>query len=129
MSRVLVVEDNQANLKLVRDLLKREGLDVLTAGDAHTGIAIAKEQRPALIIMDVQLPGTDGLVATRVLKADPSTARIPVIILTAHAMRGDETRIPECGCDHYVSKPIRYKEFLAIVRQALGDGASAQEDA
>lgn len=120
MKRVLVVEDNAANLRLVNDILKRAGYEVLTASEAQEGIDLAVAQRPDLILMDIQLPGMDGLAATGILKADERTADIPIVALTAHAMRGDEQRILDAGCDRYVSKPIRYKHFLEVVAEILG---------
>lgn len=119
MTRVLAVEDNAANLRLVKDILERAGYEVITATDAPTGIEAARTQQPDLILMDIQLPGMDGLTATGLLKADEATASIPIIALTAHAMRGDETRILAAGCDRYVSKPIRYRHFLDVVSEVL----------
>ncbi len=121
MKRVLVVEDNAANLRLVSDILARAGYAVLSATDARAGIALATAEVPDLILMDIQLPGMDGLTATAHLKGDPRTAGIPVVALTAHAMTGDEQRILDAGCDRYVSKPIRYRRFLEVVAEILGD--------
>lgn len=123
MRRVLAVEDNAANLRLVKDILERAGYEVLTATDAPSGIQIAKAEGPDLILMDIQLPGMDGLTATGLLKGDPQTADIPIIALTAHAMRGDEKRILDAGCDRYVSKPIRYRHFLEVVAGILAEYA------
>ncbi|HEY8047593.1 MAG TPA: response regulator [Ramlibacter sp.] len=116
---VLVVEDTPANMKLVAMLLRREGYDVLQAWSAEEAIEIARAQRPALVLMDMQLPGLDGLAATRVLKSDAATRDMPVIAVTALAMSGDEERIRAAGCDGYVAKPIRYKEFLHEVAKVL----------
>jgi two-component system cell cycle response regulator DivK len=116
---ILVIEDMPANMKLATLLLRREGYEVLQATNAHDGIALAREHRPALILMDIQLPGMDGLDATRILKADQATRAIPVVALTAFAMKGDEDRILAAGCDGYVAKPIQYKLFLATVKQKL----------
>ncbi len=118
--RILVVEDNPANMKLVASLLGKEGYEVLRATDAPGGIAMAREQLPGLILMDIQLPGMDGLAATHLLKEDPATKHIPVIALTAFAMKGDEEKMLAAGCDGYIAKPIRYKEFLATVASFLG---------
>lgn len=115
MARVLVVEDNPANLALAIFLLESAGHEVLTARDAEAGLALARAELPELILMDIQLPGMDGLEATLVLKADDATCTIPVIALTALAMKGDEERIRAAGCDGYIAKPLRYKEFLAAV--------------
>lgn len=119
MARILVIEDNTANMKLVVFLLESEGHDVLQANDAEQGIRLAREQLPELILMDVQLPGMDGLVATRLLKGDAATRAIKVVALTAFAMRGDEENIRAAGCDGYVAKPIRYQEFLQTVGNML----------
>ena len=112
---VLVVEDTPANMKLLAMLLRKEGYEVLQAWSAEEGIEVARAKRPALILMDVQLPGLDGLSATRILKSDAATSNVPVIAVTALAMSGDEERIRAAGCDGYVSKPIRYKQFLQEV--------------
>ncbi|KJU81277.1 response regulator receiver protein, partial [Candidatus Magnetobacterium bavaricum] len=112
---ILIIEDNPMNMKLATDVLRRQGYTVLQATDADTGINIAIQERPALILMDIQLPGIDGLTATRMLKNNETTKHIKIIALTAFAMKGDEERMIEAGCDAYISKPIRYKEFLATV--------------
>jgi two-component system cell cycle response regulator DivK len=118
MTRVLVVEDNPANMSLATFLLESAGYSVLSATDAEAGLTLAREEQPDLILMDIQLPGMDGLAATMQLKGDDATRAIPVIALTALAMKGDEERIRAAGCDGYIAKPIRYQEFLsAIVAQ------------
>jgi len=122
MSRVLIVEDNPANMTLAVFLLKSAGYTVITATDAEAGVAIARAEQPDLILMDIQLPGMDGLQATTLLKADDATRAIPVIALTALAMKGDEERIRAAGCDGYVAKPLAYKEFLATVSAQLSRG-------
>jgi two-component system cell cycle response regulator DivK len=119
MTRVLVIEDNPANMTLATFLLESAGYGVLTAIDAETGLTIARAEKPDLILMDIQLPGMDGLEATAILKADAQTASIPVIALTALAMKGDEERIRAAGCDGYIAKPLAYKEFLATVKAQL----------
>jgi two-component system cell cycle response regulator DivK len=119
MARVLVVEDNPTNMKLAITLLQSAGHSVLTAADAETGLAMAREQQPNLILMDMQLPGMDGLKATALLKGDDATRAIPVIALTALAMKGDEERIRAAGCDGYIAKPMRYHEFLATIATQL----------
>lgn len=119
MARILVIEDNAANMKLVVFLLDEAGHETLQAGDAEEGIRIARERHPGLILMDVQLPGMDGLAATRLLKADTATRTIKVVALTALAMSGDRERIEAAGCDGYVAKPIRYREFLKVVGEML----------
>lgn len=118
MPVVLIVEDNRSNMLLAADLLEGAGFSVLEATNADDGIAVARRALPDVIVMDIQLPGTDGLTATRLLKSDPLTRDIPVVAVTAHAMRGDEARILAAGCDCYVSKPIRYAEFVERVREA-----------
>ena len=119
MTRVLVVEDNPANMTLAVFLLESAGHSVLSATDAEVAMAMARAEQPDLILMDIQLPGMDGLEATTLLKADEATRAIPVIALTALAMKGDEERIRAAGCDGYIAKPIRYREFLAAVALQL----------
>jgi two-component system, cell cycle response regulator DivK len=119
MARVLVVEDNPANMTLAKFLLESVGHTVLLATDAETGLTFARMEQPDLILMDIQLPGMDGLQATGILKRDPATSEIPVIALTALAMKGDEERIRAAGCDGYIAKPLAYKEFLATISDRL----------
>jgi two-component system, cell cycle response regulator DivK len=119
MATVLVIEDNPTNMKLATTLLETAGHTVMTATDAEAGLTLARERRPQLILMDIQLPGMDGLQATMQLKNDPRTREIPVIALTALAMKGDEERIRAAGCDGYIAKPMRYQDFLAMVAQQL----------
>jgi two-component system, cell cycle response regulator DivK len=119
VSTVLVIEDNPANMTLAIFLLQSAGHVVLSATDAEAGLAIARAEQPALILMDIQLPGMDGLEATMQLKRDDATRRIPVIALTAFAMKGDEERIRAAGCDGYIGKPMRYKEFLTAIAAHL----------
>jgi two-component system, cell cycle response regulator DivK len=122
--RILVVEDNAANMKLATFLLESAGHEVLPANDAEAGLALARSEQPSLILMDIQLPGMDGLQATALLKQDDRTRSIPVIALTALAMKGDEERIRAAGCDGYIAKPLAYKEFLATVATYLQASAS-----
>jgi two-component system cell cycle response regulator DivK len=119
MARVLVIEDNVSNMKLATFLLESVGHAVLAAPDAEAGLAMAVAERPDLVLMDVQLPGMDGLQATALLKAGAATRSIPVIALTALAMKGDEERIHSAGCDGYIGKPMAYKDFLATVARFL----------
>ena len=119
MAKVLIVEDNPANMTLAVFLLKSAGYTILSAIDAEAGLAVARAERPDLILMDIQLPGMDGLQATALLKADQATRAIPVIALTALAMKGDEQRIRAAGCDGYIAKPLAYKEFLATISAQL----------
>jgi two-component system, cell cycle response regulator DivK len=116
---ILVVEDNPANLKLATTVLEHAGYQVLHAGTAADGIALARRHRPDLILMDIQLPGMDGLTATSVLKTDAETRAIPIVALTAFAMVGDEARILAAGCDGYIAKPFDYKVFLSRVESIL----------
>jgi len=118
--RVLVVEDNAVNLELVAALLEEEGYQVLSTTAAEAGLALALREQPDLILMDVQLPGMTGYEVTRRLKADPATAAIPVIALTAHAMRGEEGRAKEAGCDAYLTKPLDTQSFRDTLRRLLG---------
>ena len=120
MGKVLIVEDNPVNMELAVMLLESAGHSVLRAEDAETGLALARAKRPDLILMDIQLPGMDGLTATRMLKDDPATCAIPIIALTALAMIGDEARILAAGCDDYIAKPLHYKHFLAKIAEFVG---------
>jgi CheY-like chemotaxis protein len=103
---ILVVDDNPINTKLVSFILAARGYVVRTAGDAQEALALIKETPPRLILMDIQLPGMDGLALTRLLKADPQTSGIIIFALTAYAMKGDDQRAREAGCDGYITKPI-----------------------
>lgn len=127
MKKILLVEDNAANRKLLGGILRRAHHDVREAPTADEGLALALQEPFDLVVMDIQLPGTDGLTATRLLRRNPATQAIPVLAVTAHAMRGDEKRILEAGCDGYVAKPIAYKEFLAEVARLLATGESREE--
>jgi two-component system, cell cycle response regulator DivK len=115
MAKILIVEDNPANMTLAVFLLESAGHSVIRATDAEAGLTLARDEQPQLILMDIQLPGMDGLEATALLKRGTSTRAIPVIALTALAMNGDEARIRAAGCDGYVAKPLQYKDFLAVV--------------
>jgi two-component system cell cycle response regulator DivK len=119
MSTVLIIEDNPANMTLATFLLESEGHRVIAAIDAEAGLTLARAQCPDLILMDIQLPGIDGLQATSLLKADEITRNIPVIALTALAMKGDEERIRAAGCDGYIAKPLDYRQFLAAISAQL----------
>ncbi len=119
MARILIVEDTSANLKLAVFLLESAGHTVLSAVDAEAGLTLARNERPDLILMDIQLPGMDGLQATALLKRDDATRAIPVIALTALAMKGDEERMRAAGCDGYIAKPLRYQDFLATIAAHL----------
>jgi two-component system cell cycle response regulator DivK len=119
MATILVVEDNRANMTLATVLLESVGHTVLGATDAEAGLAVARTEHLDLILMDIQLPGMDGLQATMLLKQDEVTRGIPVIALTALAMKGDEERIRTAGCDDYIAKPMRYPNLLAVVAARL----------
>lgn len=113
--RVLVVEDNAINLELITDILEGEGYRVATAVCGQEALDSVRAEKPALVLMDVQLPGMDGLTVTRLLKADPGTRDIPVVALTAHAMRGDEEMMYAAGCDDYIPKPIKIARFRQVL--------------
>jgi two-component system cell cycle response regulator DivK len=119
MARILVIEDNPANMKLAFLLLNNVGHTVLSAVDAETGLTMARADRPDLILMDIQLPGMVGLAATALLKQDPLTAAIPVIALTALAMKADKEKSRLAGCDAYIAKPLRYQELYAAIDTLL----------
>jgi two-component system cell cycle response regulator DivK len=116
---VLVVEDNADNRTLMMDLFTSLGYDVFEAPDGEQGVRLAFEKKPSLILMDLSLPEKDGWQAARELKADPETAKIPIIALTAHAMRGDRERALEAGCDDYLAKPINLMELLDTIKKYI----------
>jgi two-component system, cell cycle response regulator DivK len=116
---VLIVDDNPMNMKLVRALLTGEGYDVRTAGDALEAMAILEQWHPRLILMDIQLPGIDGLELTRQLKSNPVTEQIIIIGLTAYAMKGDEERILAAGCDGYIAKPINTRTLPRLIETLI----------
>jgi len=119
MARILVVEDNVANRILARELLVAHGHEVLDAHAGREGVESARRDQPDLILLDLQLPDIDGYAVVRELRADASTAGIPVVALTAFALEGDRERAIASGCDGYVTKPIRYKELLESIREVL----------
>jgi CheY-like chemotaxis protein len=116
---ILVVDDNPTNLKLVADVLEFEGHHVITAGDAEEAQTIIARTPPDLILMDIALPGMDGLTLTRQLKADPQTRHIRVVALTAFAMKGDDNKATAAGCEGYITKPIDTRKFPAQVAAYL----------
>ena len=122
MKLILIVEDNDKNLKLVRDVLQVKGYATVEAGNAEDGIVLARERKPDLILMDIQLPGMSGIDAIGVLRADAATAAIPVVAVTASVMPQDRNKITEAGFNAYVGKPINLKEFLDTVRTLLERG-------
>ncbi len=119
MDTILIVEDNEKNMKLVRDVLQVKGYATLEAMTGEDGVRLAKERLPALVLMDIQLPGISGIEALKQLRADPATAAIPVIAVTASVMVSDRRNITDAGFDGYVGKPLNLKEFLAAVASAL----------
>lgn len=120
MARILIVEDNPANLKLAEAILHYAGHETLAAIDGAEGVALARLELPDLILMDVQMPGMNGLEATRLLKQDPGTTSIPVLGLTAFAMKGDAERILAAGCDAYLPKPYSHTQLTEAVANLLG---------
>ena len=119
--KVLIVEDNELNMKLFHDLLEAQGYETLETREGLSALAIARAHRPDLILMDIQLPEISGLEVTKWLKDDEALAHIPVIAVTAFAMKGDEERIRQGGCEAYISKPISVSKFLETVKSYLGD--------
>ena len=119
MATILIIEDNRANMKLATLLVRNVGHTALCAIDAETGVTLARTEQPHLILMDIQLPGIDGLAATSLLKHDPVTSDIPIIALTAMAMRGDEQKTKDAGCDAYITKPLRYQELYEAIDALL----------
>ena len=128
MASVLIIEDNPANMKLTRLLMHHAGHAVISAVDAETGLTMARAHLPDLILMDVQLPGMDGCTATALLKQDPVTGDIPIIALTSMAMKDDEEKSRNAGCDGYIAKPLRYQELYAAVDALLLKRASRNVD-
>jgi two-component system cell cycle response regulator DivK len=125
MSLILIVEDNEKNLKLVRDILQVKGYETIEAGSAEDGLRLAAERGPDLILMDIQLPGMNGIEALKVLRADAALAAIPVIAVTASVMQQDRNLITQAGFDGYIGKPLNLKEFLEAVRAMLAKHGKA----
>jgi len=119
-ARILIVEDNDDNMVLVRDVLTSRGYTVIEAVDGQQGLDLAQSERPDLIIMDLSLPLVDGWTVVRQLKADPELRRIPVVALTAHAMVGDREKALDAGCDDYLAKPIRLALLIGKVKEFVG---------
>ena len=119
---ILYVEDNEFNRKIVRDLLARTSYRLIEANDGETGVATARQERPDLIIMDIQLPRMSGLDATRALRADPATAHIPIIMITSFALSGDDQKAKEAGATDYLAKPYSPRELLETIRRLAPEG-------
>jgi two-component system cell cycle response regulator DivK len=120
MSTVLIVEDNEKNMKLARDVLQARGYATLEAVTGEEGVRLVRERKPDLVLMDIQLPGMNGIEALAQLRADASTARIPVVAFTASVTPTDRSQIDQAGFDGFLSKPINLKEFLATVQRFCG---------
>jgi two-component system cell cycle response regulator DivK len=125
---VLIVEDNELNMKLFHDLLQAHDIDTIQTRNGHEVMGLARARQPDLIIMDIQLPEISGLEVTKMLKDDPDLRRIPVVAVTAFAMKGDEQKIREGGCEDYISKPISVGRFIEVIKSHL-ERASAPEAA
>jgi two-component system, cell cycle response regulator DivK len=121
---ILIVEDNDKNLKLVRDLLRHHGFETIEATNAEDGIALARARMPRLVLMDIQLPGMDGVAALRELRAHPQTAAVPVVAVTAFAMKDDRDRLLAAGFDGYLEKPVDVRALPSTVDSYLGARAS-----
>ena len=121
MATILIVEDNEMNRDMLSRRLTRRGFEVVIAVDGKAGVEAAASHRPDLVLMDMSLPVIDGWEATRRLKADPQTAAIPVIALTAHAMAGDREKAMEAGCDDYDTKPIELPSLIEKIGKLIGD--------
>ncbi|MFD2183884.1 response regulator [Rhodoplanes azumiensis] len=120
MSRILVIEDTEDNRRILRDLLTHAGFTLAEAGDGARGVALALEEKPDLILMDMQLPIVDGYEAARRIKADPALRATPIIAVTSYALAGDEEKARAAGCDAYVTKPFSPRQLLAKVKELLG---------
>lgn len=122
MSTILIVEDNEKNMKLARDVLQARGYVTLEAVTGEDGVRMAIEKKPDLVLMDIQLPGINGIEALRQVRADPDCARIPIVAFTASVMSSDRSQITAAGFDGFLGKPINLKEFLETVKQVLETG-------
>lgn len=118
-ARILVVEDQEDNRRIVRDLLTSASYEVIEAETGEAGVAVAETARPALILMDIQLPGIDGYEATRRIKASPALRHIPIIVITSYALSGDDVKAFDAGCDDYLAKPYDPFELLGKIRHRL----------
>jgi len=118
---ILIIDDNETSLTLMRDIVNRIGFSAIEAGDAETGVRLAREKSPDLILMDIRLPGMDGIDATKLLKAAPETARIPVLAVSASAFERDRRRALAAGCAAYITKPFNFDEFVKTIVGYLGE--------
>jgi two-component system cell cycle response regulator DivK len=118
---ILIVEDNELNMRLFNDVLQASGYQTLQTGDGSEAVALAEEHRPDLILMDMRLPGISGMEATQIIKARDDLRHIPIVAVTASALKGDEEKILAGGCDGFIAKPISIPMFLATVAQFLGE--------
>ena len=119
---ILIVEDNDKNLKLARDLLRFHGFETVESTNAEDGLVLARDRQPGLVLMDIQLPGMDGVTALEHLRGDPATSRIPVCAMTASVMKEDRERFDKAGFDGFITKPIDVRAFPQQVRDALARG-------
>ncbi len=122
MNTILIVEDNEKNMKLARDVLQSKGYAILEAVTGEVGVRLAIEKKPDLVLMDIQLPGINGMEALRQVRADPACAKIPVVAFTASVTPADRSQISAAGFDGFISKPINLKEFLETVKRVLESG-------
>ena len=121
MKKILIIEDNEKNRMLIRDILQRFGYETVEAINGEEGIRMAKENKPDLILMDMQMPVMDGFKAIEVLRTDPGTENIKIIAVTAFAMKGDREKIIEVGADDYLSKPFDIRELMIVIKRILGE--------
>jgi two-component system cell cycle response regulator DivK len=119
--RILLVEDNEFNRKIVRDLLAKQPYDLLEAHDGEAGVEAARRDKPDVIVMDVQLPKLSGLDATRAIRAEPETAKIPIIVVTSFALSGDDKKAMDAGASAYLAKPYSPRQLLDTIRRMAGD--------
>lgn len=124
---ILVVEDNDMNMQLVEYLLEEAGYEILKASSGEEALRLAASGSPSLVLMDIHLPGMDGLSVAREMKKSEGMSGVPILALTAHAMRGDRDRFLDAGCDGYISKPIDVKTFIPSIRQYLPEGSSTPQ--
>jgi len=122
MSTILIVEDNEKNMKLARDVLQSRGYATLEAVTGEDGVRMAIEKKPDLVLMDIQLPGINGIEALRRVRADPACVRIPIVAFTASVMSADRSQISDAGFDGFIGKPINLREFLETVKRILEAG-------